>query len=316
MPVNSNKPHLWKNDIAVSVDFYNNWFMSFAPKAYRETRQQTTEQVRQTLELTRDLTLLTPNIFRQNPTILPTLRMSTAPPVARDRLIGLAYVSKSLVVSMEKGKIPSRMSSALLDQQLEAIAEILLKLFDYDIFPWLELRMQPSDVERQRAATIIADRLCGTMTDPIIRNAQEQRQLAVIDQYLKRQGYIKMTHNANLSLAKMQPGTYNFRMNVVVGDERAVNMPIDVVIQPHQPNPGGLPILIEAKSAGDFTNTNKRRKEEATKINQLRRRYGEEVKFILFLGGYFDGGYLGYEAAEGIDWVWEHRIEDLDQLGI
>ena len=33
--------------------------------------------------------------------------------------------------------------------------------------------------------------------------------------------------------------------------------------------------------------------------------------FGLFLCGYFDSGYLGYEAAEGIDWVWEHRIDDL-----
>jgi len=25
---------------------------------------------------------------------------------------------------------------------------------------------------------------------------------------------------------------------------------------------------------------------------------------------------LGYEAAEGIDWVWEHRIDDLVKLGL
>ena len=74
--------------------------------------------------------------------------------------------------------------------------------------------------------------------------------------------------------------------------------------------------MIEAKSAGDFTNTNKRRKEEATKVNQLRVRYGEDLQFILFLCGYFDAGYLGYEAAEGIDWIWEHRIEDMELLGI
>lgn len=43
-------------------------------------------------------------------------------------------------------------------------------------------------------------------------------------------------------------------------------------------------------------------------MNQLRRTYGPGVRFILFLCGYFDSGYLGYEAAEGIDWVWEHRI--------
>jgi len=75
-----------------------------------------------------------------------------------------------------------------------------------------------------------------------------------------------------------------------------------------------LPILIEAKSAGDFTNVNKRRKEEATKMRQLREMYGSDVEFILFLCGYFDSGYLGYEAAEGIDWIWEHRISDMDRL--
>jgi XamI restriction endonuclease len=114
----------------------------------------------------------------------------------------------------------------------------------------------------------------------------------------------------------MQPGTFAFRMNVVVGDVRKVNIPIDAVIQPRVPRQTRLPILIEAKSAGDFTNVNKRRKEDATKIHQLKGTCGEHVEFLLFLCGYFDSGYLGYEAAEGIDWVWEHRIADLDLLGL
>lgn len=75
-------------------------------------------------------------------------------------------------------------------------------------------------------------------------------------------------------------------------------------------------MLIEAKSAGDFTNVNKRRKEEAVKVSQLRHTYGGRIVFILFLCGYFDSGYLGYEAAEGIDWVWEHRIDDLAGFGV
>ena len=51
------------------------------------------------------------------------------------------------------------------------------------------------------------------------------------------------------------------------------------------------------------------------KIQQLRKTYGNRIAFDLFLCGYFDSGYLGYEAAEGIDWVWEHRIDDLAQFG-
>ena len=93
-------------------------------------------------------------------------------------------------------------------------------------------------------------------------------------------------------------------------------MPIDVVIKRKNAKADELPVLIECKSAGDFTNTNKRRKEEAAKIEQLRNTYSKDVEFILFLCGYFDSGYLGYEAAEGIDWIWEHRIEDLKQAGI
>jgi hypothetical protein len=116
----------------------------------------------------------------------------------------------------------------------------------------------------------------------------------------------------------MPPGTFSFRMNIPIkleGGLISVNIPVDAVIKPHVSKSDNMPILIEAKSAGDFTNTNKRRKEEAVKMTQLRHTYGN-VNFNLFLCGYFDSGYLGYEAAEGIDWVWEHRIDDLEKLGI
>ena len=156
------------------------------------------------------------------------------------------------------------------------------------------------------------------VADPIIRNAQEQRQLAVIAAWLDARGYRQQPHPTTEPLQNMEPGTYSFRMNVVVtgGGDNTVNMPIDAVIQPHQPQPNGFPLLIEAKSAGDFTNTNKRRKEEATKVHQLRATYGDDIRLILFLCGYFDSGYLGYEAAEGIDWVWEHRTDDLADAGV
>ena len=51
-------------------------------------------------------------------------------------------------------------------------------------------------------------------------------------------------------------------------------------------------------------------------MSLLRRTYGNSVRFVLFPCGYFDGGYLGYEAAEGIDWVWEHRVDDLAEFGL
>lgn len=319
MPINAGKPQVWKADIAKSVDFYNDWFMQFAPKAYRTTRVSTTKEVESALSLTQNLTDISPTVLRANPTVLPMLRMATAPPIARDRLIGLAGVAPNLVRSMEIGKrIPPQMQKGLLDSELVKIGQTIMKLADQDIFTWLKPKRTPSADDIHRAATIVADRLCGAVADPIIRNAQEQRQLAAIKDWLLGRGY-RYVESRHLKLDGLSTRTFSFRFNVQVkqpGRSKQVNVPIDTVIMPQRAKQGDLPVLIEAKSAGDFTNTNKRRKEEATKVTQLRATYGDKVKFVLFLCGYFDSGYLGYEAAEGINWVWEHRIDDLKQLGL
>ncbi len=317
MAINADKPHLWKADIAASVDQFNQWFLLFAPKAYRDSRAAATVHVEEGIRLTQDLTALTPDVLKEHPGVLPFLRMSTCPPLARDRLIGLADVSKNLVKVMEDKKaIPMRMPPAALQENLARIADTIVRMLDVNIFPWIASKATPTEEERHRASTIVADRLCGAVSDPIIRNAQEKRQLALIAEYLEKRGYRQHAHPAGLPLDQMEPGTFAFRMIVVGGGQLKVNIPIDVVIQRKTRKPGRLPILIEAKSAGDFTNTNKRRKEEAAKIAQLQQACGQDVEYILFLCGYFHSGYLGYEAAEGIDWIWEHRISDLDLLGI
>lgn len=208
------------------------------------------------------------------------------------------------------------MQAELLDENLTRVCRVVTKLLDRDIFPWLDAGKGPTDHERERASTIVADRLCSAVANPIVRNAQEQRQLALIGDWLDRRTYRKQPHPTGKPLGEMEAGTYSFRMNLAVGRLVKVNIPIDVVIQPRKLRKDRLPILIEAKSAGDFTNTNKRRKEEATKIHQLQATLGKEVRFVLFLCGYFGSDYLGYEAAEGIDWVWEHRIDDLAKLGL
>jgi hypothetical protein len=314
--INADKPNLWKTDIAASVDQFNEWFMRFAPEAFRSTRVETTKHVKAALLATKDLRTLNAAMLKANPGVLPTLRMCAAPPLAVDRLIGLADASKNLVGRMEKGKLPTKMLSTELETELRKLCGILSRLLDHDIFPWLASRTDPTDHERDRASTIVADRLCSAVANPIVRNAQEQRQLALIGDYLDRRGYKKQAHPSDRPLTEMVPGTYTFRLNLSVGKALKVNIPVDVVIQPLKLRKDRLPILIEAKSAGDFTNTNKRRKEEATKIHQLQAAYGATVTFVLFLCGYFGSDYLGYEAAEGIDWVWEHRIEDLAKLGL
>jgi type II restriction enzyme len=81
MGANLNKPHLWKEDIARSVDLYNEWFLNFAPSTYRKERVKATEHVQDMLHRTKHLRNLTPRELRSDPSILFALRMATAPPL-------------------------------------------------------------------------------------------------------------------------------------------------------------------------------------------------------------------------------------------
>jgi len=115
--INADKPHLWKTDIAASVDQFNQWFMRFAPEAFRSTRLRTTEHVKAALLATSDLRSIDPTTLKDNPSALSTLRMCTAPPLAVDRLIGLADASKNLVGRMEDDKLPNKMNAADLNAE-------------------------------------------------------------------------------------------------------------------------------------------------------------------------------------------------------
>ena len=273
--VNRNKPERWKGDIVQSVDMYNDWFLQFAPSAYRTTRVQTTMDVEEALKATNNLRDISVALLRENPSVLPTLRMSTCPPLAVDRLIGLAGVSNNLVKVMEKEKkLPLQMPDNELVRDLKKIGEIIEQMADPDIFIWLERDDNPRKEEVYRAATIVADRLCGAKANPIIRNAQEERQLAKISDWLTESGYLKLPPGEGTKFNNMRPGTFSFRVNVPVsqeGTERLVNIPVDVVIMPRNATAGELPLLIEAKSAGDFTNVNKRRKRRSHKDEPVAR---------------------------------------------
>lgn len=315
--INCDKPHLWKDDVFASVRMYNEWFLAAAPEAFKTTRVKAIDEIERLMLATNDMRDISPALVKANPSIINGLRMSTSPPLARDRLAGLATLpSNSLLKALEGGSLPPRMARSELDSQLDRICAMIARLLDADLFPWLANGGPADERQRELAATVVADRLCGAVADPIVRNAQEQRQLALIESWLLARGYRKQNIQSGRRIQDMDRGTFSFRQNVIVRADtgKPVNIPVDTVIMPPGAAPGSYPVLIEAKSAGDFTNTNKRRKEEATKVRQLKDTYGESISLTLFLCGYFDAGYLGYEAAEGIDWVWEHRIDDMEQL--
>lgn len=316
--INKNKPERWKADVQKSVLFYNEWFLNFAPATYINARKEAIDKVESAFQKTECFNALSIDMLKAAPETITILRLATTPPLARDRLIGLAAVSDNLIEKMEAGRFPPRMKQDEIDNSLGRIIEIINRLLDADIMHWLERKSFPHELDRLLATHIIGDRICGSLSDPIIRNEQERRQLNTISEYLNSKGYIFVESKDIEAFQTMPSGTYSYHLNVPAKkrDGSGVKMPIDVVIKRKEAKTGELPLLIECKSAGDFTNTNKRRKEEATKIEQLRLRYGNDVEFVLFLSGYFDTAYLGYEASEGIDWIWEHRIGDFKRMGI
>ena len=62
---------------------------------------------------------------------------------------------------------------------------------------------------------------------------------------------MQKNHSSSKPIMDMQPGTFGLRMGVVGiqvdrnAKQKKVNIPIDVVIQPHKPRRHRVPILIE-----------------------------------------------------------------------
>ncbi len=180
--INANRPRLWKSDIAASVDQFNQWFMRFAPVAFRTTRVKTTVNVKAALLATRDLRSIDAATLKDNPGALSTLRMCTAPPLAVDRLIGLANASKNLVGRMEDGKLPTKMNAAELKTELTKLCRIISRLLDRDIFPWLDAAKDPTDHERdqhQRSSQTAYAALWQTRSSATPRNSGNSNSWAI-----------------------------------------------------------------------------------------------------------------------------------------
>jgi len=315
--VNADKRANWPDEIAKSVAQYNDWYLKFAPDAYQRARTETKAVVKEALEGSDYGSKISAELLKGRPDFLFVLRMMTAPPLARDRLTGLSGVPKALVDAMENNHcVPPRMAGEVLAGNLQKLGAVMTKMADPELLPWIRENRRPRADELAGALLVLGDRVCRAVADPIIRNAQEARQLAVLEKYLVARGYARLPDAQRSLVFAMPAKTFAFRFNVPGKNEEgaSVNMPMDAVVMPA--GKAAVPLLIEAKSAGDFTNVNKRRKEEATKIQQLKAAHGDRVRFILFLCGYFDDAYLGYEAAAGIDWFWEHRPDDLAKFGI
>ena len=92
--INWNRPELWKADVQKSVLFYNNWFLNFAPATYVNARQEAINKVESAFQKTECFNNLSIDMLKTAPETITILRLATTPPLARDRLIGLADITK------------------------------------------------------------------------------------------------------------------------------------------------------------------------------------------------------------------------------
>ncbi len=299
------KPVEWDPDIAQSVSDYNAWFTAHAPRFWSEARERAAEAIASLMASTADLRELSPDCLVAPSDLLTVLRAATAPPIAKERLVTLANVRISVVNRLHKGEgLPIRWKREELTRLTDRIATML----DPVTFPWVREDRAPTELERAKALLIVGDRTTSTFYNPLLRNEQEARQVVLMRGHLKSLGYEPVAGSG----IDMPPRTYTIHRNVPYETENGdtIGLTVDCVV-----NPGdGRPVaLIEMKSAGDFTNVNKRRKEEASKAINVRRKHGDKVAFLLQLSGHFNRGYCTYAVNESIDWAWDHRLADLDQ---
>jgi hypothetical protein len=296
----------WQPDIDRSVVEYDEWQLAESPGMLADARGRAIHKVEEAMLATDDFRVFGAEALIARPAALFVARMCVSPPMTRDRFVGFSGANKSLVTAMERdGVIPARTSRVVM--RLQVMCDFLRPLLDREIFRWLESDRAPTAEERDRAVLMIGERLASTFYPPALRNAQEAKQRRLLRAYLEGEGF----KESRDSPFEMPPGTFGFGRNVRVEreDGESGNLPVDCVVSPLDAQ---LPLAcVELKSAGDFANVNKRRKEESYKYEELKRAHGDNVVLLLQLFGYFGHSYLGFEAAAGIDWAWDHRLDDL-----
>jgi hypothetical protein len=141
-------------------------------------------------------------------------------------------------------------------------------------------------------------------------------QFDMLKRWLIRHGYKQIVYDVPDDLDAMPVGTFTFRPAISIRKRKtSVNIPIDCVVKPFAAGKTNLPVLIiETKLSENTASSIRSAKRDARKFATFKEHLEKNVKFMLLLCGYFDGYYLGPQAAEGIDWVWQHRLNDLSVM--
>ena len=198
---------------------------------------------------------------------------------------------------------------------------VLLQELNFDWLPWIVEERAPTTEELEEAIRITSLRTLDRGVATLIRYKHEPRQLSKLETYLIGLGYSRIEANRIDDPRGMPEMTYAFGVNLESTQENNQNLnnPVDCLIMPKHGGKNYLPIFLEAKSMTDKANPNKRQKEEGKKFENLRRRWHSQNQqgpfcYLLLVGGVIPNRYLETEQNQGIDWIYEDRVEDLDRL--
>lgn len=311
--MNADKSNIWQLDIEQSSSMMVEWLHTSAKEIISNLRSQEVAKISK-LILELDGRIELSELILQNPTVLMILRALTIRDIGMSQFSTFTGYGGTLIKRIEMGEtIPER------EFALKA-ASILANEMDYTLVPWLNEKRLPDNTEVNRAAIIALDRILRRTLSTKMRYKHEPRQLGKLEEYLVRRGYSKIDRSVvRQSLIEMPNGTFSFGVNVEGKrpDGEVLKQQVDALIKPFSKSIGLLPIFLEAKSMSDTVNPNKRQKEEFAKVLNVRNKWQQGSNylfFILLLGGTVPYRYLENEAGFGLDWIWEHRIEDLDKL--
>ena len=308
--MNAKSSENWESDRVVAKEEIIDWLA--INTSTKNSRSRLEDQI---TSLLGELSILNSveKAIVKDPRILTSLRSLTRRDIGTSQIATFLGVGTSMYEAIERAEKP-------VAQILSGIVSLLEKELDESLAPWIVEKRSPTKDEMSRSVIVSADRILKRSTSTELRYKHEPRQLDKLKEYLDSKGYSEVNGTGISDPRKdMEPGSYAFRVNIdgLTIDGVTLKQNVDTLIMPFSKTTGLLPIFLEAKSMTDEVNPNKRQKEEAQKVDNVRRKWqnkSEKLNFVLLLGGTVPRRYLEVEAGSGLDWIWEHRVNDLDKL--
>jgi len=297
----------WQAQIDRSRETYDAYYRTNAPGEYRRVFAIALDLATSILERTNCLREDVEAVITADPTLLRALRNACVPPLAADRLENLAKVAGNYCDCEKDGRLRGS------TDDLARVAQVV------EDFANPELQLLHDEHGIALAAQLMAPIIANRLFDAWFRNSLESTQQEKLRAFLKPLGYEENKDAKGMWAVPdiglhMKAGEFSFGRSVVYQDGRPRKLPIDCILMPLDASKP--PLLLELKSAGDETNTNKRGNEENQKATKLANTYpGVPYIYAVDLWGYF-GLQYARTVSEHMDFVWDDDLANLHDLGV